>query len=768
MIGLGNTTTNASISFSQRGDTTVQGSYSLAGGVQLAGDITTNGAANIGLNYNPTGEGPRRDWNFSFMYDMAGTGLSGSIGYTDPGSNLGLTSTFNQDGMSTSAELTGVGIATNGPNGFQVDEINFAEQNINAAQDKTQKDQDTARLVASGKFSADQIAKMSDEDFNNAINDLDSRTPKPETTPTVFDNIVGVIDRNMGAILQVTTGAILSGGGILFGIGGLPGTGSTIPNNPLASNVEATEPNRKKEDEDTDVADNQDPPKASDPPTSPNLAQVMPTPGAEKPAGQTSPLPVILRAVDHFPPIDNKPINTNEITSRINDVKVSVENYKKEIELQIKTIKESDPKLNDPQNKELVKKLQTEKNNAERIARVQEAQIRSQEVRTPLISGTRPKNMDSGTTNMVTFEQNKTQKEVHDKIREFVRDGQLSEDVKKRLDQEKQSLPEYKKLKELQGQKERLQSEFQMNNLDRVNEIQFGGINQPIDLQNLLTTNPQKYNEYLKSVNDIQKQIDQLTLPIKKIDAEFEVRAKVEKYKEMGIGIEFNKKDSDLNDKLKQLDRAFGVENSRQDQIAALDNLKEKNVTFSNPLFNTIVTPTEGVALNPTLGQGNLSIYQNTDGKEIRRPIPMSETDVVTSSPDELRLNPKQGIITPHTGTDYKLPVGTKLGSVMEGKVIKIENSSNSFLNSSDGGTHNGGSVTIESTGDNPKIRTTFYHLSQINVEKDAEVKMGDLIGKSGNSGSSTGPHLHFIVQVEVNGNWVIQKNEEFDWSGVP
>ncbi|TGK94984.1 TIGR04388 family protein, partial [Leptospira bourretii] len=141
MIGLGNTIQNASISFSQHGDTTVQGSYSLGGGVQLAGDVTTNGAANIGLNYNPTGEGPRRDWNFSLMYDMAGTGLSASAGYTHPGSTLGLTSTINRDGLSTSAELTGVSIATNGPNGFQMDELNFAEQNINAAQDKTQDDQ---------------------------------------------------------------------------------------------------------------------------------------------------------------------------------------------------------------------------------------------------------------------------------------------------------------------------------------------------------------------------------------------------------------------------------------------------------------------------------------------------------------------------------------------------------------------------------------------------------------------------------------------------
>ncbi|TGL87871.1 TIGR04388 family protein [Leptospira congkakensis] len=729
MVGFGNTTSNASVSFSRKGDTTVQGSYSLGNsGFQLAGDVTTNGSSNFGFNYNPTGEGARRDWNFSLMYDIAGTGLSASVGYTDPKSTLGLTSTLSGDGLSTSAELTGVRIATNGPNGFQLDDMNFAEQNINAAQDKTQDDQKSNQ-------SSDQNLPEREEDFARDLNDAG------------------------GALLNLLAG----GAAILVGLfGGLPSTSSGEQTTPETS--AALERERRREEEDGMENDL----KTIDPPLPPNLVPVIPVPGTNNGDLLKSPLPLILSAVDHFPPIDNKQINSNEVNSRVNDLKVSVANYNREIETQINAIKESDPKLKDPQNKELVKKLQVEKKNAEKIARVQEAQIRSLESKTPLISGTRPMNLESGITNIVTFEQNKNQKEIHDQIREFVKGGQLSEDVKKRLDQEKQSLPEYKKLKELQGQKDLLEADFQMNNLDRVNEIQFGGINQPNDLQNLLTTNPQKYNEYVKSVNEIQKQIDQLTLPIKKIDAEFEVRAKVEKYKEMGIGIEFSKNDSDLNYKLEQLNRAFGVENSRQDQIAALDNLKGKNVSFSKPLFDTIVTPTEGVAIKPAPGQGNLSIYQTADGKEIRRPIPMSESDVVTSRPDDKRVNPVYGKIGPHTGTDYSLPVGTENASVMEGTVEKVENSPNSFLNSADGGTHNGGSVRIESSNDNPKIRTTYYHLSQVNVQPGDKVKMGDLIGRSGNSGNSGGPHLHFIVEVKVGEDWILQKNEEFDWSGVP
>ncbi|TGL12808.1 TIGR04388 family protein [Leptospira meyeri] len=134
-LGIGNTISNVSLSFSEKGNTTLQTSKSLGGGIQLAADVTTNGAANLGFNYNPTGKGTRTDWNYSMMYDLNGGGFSGSIGYTDPNSKLGLKSSIDKNGISTSSELQGVTLGTNSENGFEMSEMNFAEQNINAAQD---------------------------------------------------------------------------------------------------------------------------------------------------------------------------------------------------------------------------------------------------------------------------------------------------------------------------------------------------------------------------------------------------------------------------------------------------------------------------------------------------------------------------------------------------------------------------------------------------------------------------------------------------------
>ncbi len=42
--------------------------------------------------------------------------------------------------------------------------------------------------------------------------------------------------------------------------------------------------------------------------------------------------------------------------------------------------------------------------------------------------------------------------------------------------------------------------------------------------------------------------------------------------------------------------------------------------------------------------------------------------------------------------------------------------------------------------------KTLFLHMSQINVKKGQEIKRGDVLGKSGSTGRTSGPHLHYEV----------------------
>nr|WP_281282572.1 TIGR04388 family protein [Leptospira ilyithenensis] len=161
-LGLGGAKANVSISFSQRGNTTISGSMeSGIKGIQLTASSTTNGATTIGANYNPSDKGPRQGWNLGANYDVNGGGFSGSVGYTNAQTGLGLTSTIDRNGLSTSGQLNGVSLATMTRDGFQYDEISWTDININKAQDMTDEIRQKASDIATIR------ENMPDVDINN-------------------------------------------------------------------------------------------------------------------------------------------------------------------------------------------------------------------------------------------------------------------------------------------------------------------------------------------------------------------------------------------------------------------------------------------------------------------------------------------------------------------------------------------------------------------------------------------------------------------------
>lgn len=67
-----------------------------------------------------------------------------------------------------------------------------------------------------------------------------------------------------------------------------------------------------------------------------------------------------------------------------------------------------------------------------------------------------------------------------------------------------------------------------------------------------------------------------------------------------------------------------------------------------------------------------------------------------------------------------------------------------------------GNMITVEyCRQDGTKIQTTYMHLSQINVKEGDIVNAGQELAASGNTGRSTGPHLHFETKfLNANGEW--------------
>ena len=89
-----------------------------------------------------------------------------------------------------------------------------------------------------------------------------------------------------------------------------------------------------------------------------------------------------------------------------------------------------------------------------------------------------------------------------------------------------------------------------------------------------------------------------------------------------------------------------------------------------------------------------------------------------------------------HNGLDIAHNVGDPVYSTFDG-VVKERHYESGY----------GNKILIEHEG---KIETIYAHLSKFEINIGDEVRKGDLIGRVGNTGRSTGPHLHF--EVRVNG----------------
>jgi murein DD-endopeptidase MepM/ murein hydrolase activator NlpD len=92
---------------------------------------------------------------------------------------------------------------------------------------------------------------------------------------------------------------------------------------------------------------------------------------------------------------------------------------------------------------------------------------------------------------------------------------------------------------------------------------------------------------------------------------------------------------------------------------------------------------------------------------------------------------------------DFGAPVGTPVLASASGKVIVAKPSG-----------YNGGYGKYVVVEHDNGTQTLYAHLSSVLVVVDDEVTKGEKIALSGNTGRSTGPHLHFEVRGGVN-PWV-------------
>jgi murein DD-endopeptidase MepM/ murein hydrolase activator NlpD len=95
-----------------------------------------------------------------------------------------------------------------------------------------------------------------------------------------------------------------------------------------------------------------------------------------------------------------------------------------------------------------------------------------------------------------------------------------------------------------------------------------------------------------------------------------------------------------------------------------------------------------------------------------------------------------------HSGQDFAVPSGTKVMAAHGGTVVKAGG------NGAGDGPAYGNAIVIKHANG---VYSQYAHLSHIDVKVGQVVKTGQKIALSGNTGNSSGPHLHFEIRTTAN-----------------
>lgn len=135
--------------------------------------------------------------------------------------------------------------------------------------------------------------------------------------------------------------------------------------------------------------------------------------------------------------------------------------------------------------------------------------------------------------------------------------------------------------------------------------------------------------------------------------------------------------------------------------------------------------------------------YRNSSvqlGASVPRAEPLEGMPRISSAFGR-RIHPVSGNNSFHNGIDYAVPVGTMVYTPADGKVTKIQNDTNGY----------GWFVVVQHPD---KTSTLYAHLSDVLVNIGDNVSAGCAVAKSGNTGRSTGPHLHYGM-LDANNNYI-------------
>ena len=153
------------------------------------------------------------------------------------------------------------------------------------------------------------------------------------------------------------------------------------------------------------------------------------------------------------------------------------------------------------------------------------------------------------------------------------------------------------------------------------------------------------------------------------------------------------------------------------------------------PFISAAEAGAEGLLFEETVRGLDEALNQLDKARETARTAPISYpvNDHSISSRYGLRKDPILGTQAFHSGTDFRAPTGTPVLATADGIVVSA-------------GWNGGYGRMVEVRHASGHV-TRYAHLSSISVNEGETVERGDIVGKVGSSGRSTGPHLHYEVR---------------------
>lgn len=154
--------------------------------------------------------------------------------------------------------------------------------------------------------------------------------------------------------------------------------------------------------------------------------------------------------------------------------------------------------------------------------------------------------------------------------------------------------------------------------------------------------------------------------------------------------------------------------------------MKENGVWIGSKEVSATVAemPVNQITLEGTKNKPNF-LYSGSAGGKLGKPMASLRVSCAFGASRGSRR---------HEGIDFRTPIGTPIYAAGSGVVIKAARS----------GSY--GNVIFISHGGG--LETRYAHCNSLLVKPGQKVQKGQMIAKSGNTGRSTGPHLHFEVRV--------------------